>query len=183
MNVSTALPRTDAAIAPRRPDESTQPRPSADRRPAGRGAVDPLLVFGTLALAVGLAAMTASLTLVPGERWDDASERQPKVVIQVGTPRPPLHAASNAPARLAAPHGSPMDQAVAPAWAVLPDGHGSGQSASPLYPQNNVTLWDRLRVSSKRDRRAFLLATAIQLHAPEAAATPGPRIVLPSKEG
>lgn len=47
--------------------------------------------------------------------------------------------------------------------------------ASPLYPQNGVTLWDRIRVSSKRDRRAYLLGTAIRIHAPATAAVPGPR--------
>lgn len=51
----------------------------------------------------------------------------------------------------------------------------SSPPRSPLYPQNGVTLWDRIRVSSKRDRSAFLLGVSIQIHAPETAATPGPR--------
>jgi hypothetical protein len=46
---------------------------------------------------------------------------------------------------------------------------------SPLYPRNGVTLWDRVRVSTPGDHRAFLMGAAIQLHAPAVAATPGPR--------
>lgn len=55
--------------------------------------------------------------------------------------------------------------------------------SSPLYPQNEVTLWDRIRVSSPRDRRAFLQGIAIQIHTPQIAATPGrPRANLEPSE-
>jgi len=54
---------------------------------------------------------------------------------------------------------------------------------SARYPRNSVTLWDRIRVSAPQDRRASLLGTAIQIHAPQAAATPGPQRVYRSKEG
>jgi hypothetical protein len=46
---------------------------------------------------------------------------------------------------------------------------------SKIHARNDFTLWDQIRVSSQLDRRAFLLGTAIQIHAPETAATPGPR--------
>src|SRR5262245_6317836 len=66
-------------------------------------------------------------------------------------------------------------------------GTSTGPWLSPLYPRNGITLWDRIRVSSLQERRAFLLGTAIQLHTPATAATPGPtlepRRVFPSKEG
>jgi hypothetical protein len=58
-------------------------------------------------------------------------------------------------------------------------GHGAltssatGPWVSPLYPQNGITLWDRIRRSNKRDLPAFLLGTAIQVHTPLVAATPG----------
>jgi hypothetical protein len=56
----------------------------------------------------------------------------------------------------------------------------TGPWASPLYPQNHVTLWDRIRASTQDNVWAFLLGSAIQLHAPETAATPGPRLAQPA---
>lgn len=45
---------------------------------------------------------------------------------------------------------------------------------SEIHARNGFTLWDHVRISSQQDRRAFLLGTAIQIHVPEIAATPGP---------
>jgi hypothetical protein len=74
-----------------------------------------------------------------------------------------------------------------PPDARRPAGSQSGSAGDfrtwPAIPPNGATLWDRLRDSSPRDRRAFLLTVAIQQHSPEAASSPGPQWVLPSKEG
>ena len=77
----------------------------------------------------------------------------------------------------------PLDLEREPAWAALPRVSAAGPWTSPLYPQNGVTLWDRIRVSSQRDRRAFLLGTAIHTHARATAATPGPRFAPPPPHG
>ena len=80
------------------------------------------------------------------------------------------------PPRSTLPPGSSLLTAAPPP--PFP-GHGAlatnatGPWASPLYPQNGVMLWERIRVSAKQDRLAFLLGTAIQVHAPFAATTPG----------
>jgi hypothetical protein len=71
--------------------------------------------------------------------------------------------------------GSPGASTGERASAARPHVSAAGPWTSPLYPQNGVTLWDRIRVSSQKDRRAFLMGTAIQIHTPALAATPGTR--------
>ena len=63
---------------------------------------------------------------------------------------------------------------------ILPPIRTTGPWASPLYPQNGITLWDRIRASSETDPQAFLIGAAIQVHAPQTAATPGPGVKRPS---
>jgi hypothetical protein len=164
-----AVPAKEA-IPPHR-DELAGPRMRIDLPASSRGAVDLLLVFGTMALALGMAAVMASLMLFadgagdPGRNWTRSSERG---VASVVRPRITDHA-------LPMPLVMPIDLAAQAASTALPAVSATGPWASPLYPQNGVTLWDRIRVSWYQDRSAFLLGTAIQLHAPETAATPGPR--------
>jgi hypothetical protein len=45
---------------------------------------------------------------------------------------------------------------------------------SPLEPQNGLTLWEQIWVSEDTDPLGFLFGSAIQLSAPQIAATPGP---------
>jgi hypothetical protein len=73
------------------------------------------------------------------------------------------------------PRGRARERPVAAAKQYVPRGSAARPPASPLYPLHGATLWERVRASSPRDRRTFLLATAIQLHAPATAATPGPQ--------
>ena len=134
------------------------------------------LVAASTAAALGLGAVTVSLLPSPGGADDAPWARVPPIGAggaaaavwsrEVGHDRAP-------------PTTMPWDQESEPVWAVLPRGSATGQWASPLYPKLGVPLWDRIRISSPKDRRAFLLGTAIQVHAPAAAATPGPQSALP----
>lgn len=129
------------------------------------------LVIASTAAALGLGAVTVSLMLPPGGAHDAAWTWTPTVGAE--------GAASAAWSRKLgydrAPTTMPWDRESEPVRAALPLGSSPGEWASPLYPKVGVTLWDRIRVSSPKDRRAFLLGTAIQVHAPAAAATPGPQ--------
>lgn len=141
---------------------------------------DCLLVVGVVALTLGLAAVSASLAPTAPEPGDHAPDRPRSVMAAAGPP--------GLPPRFSGVERAPRSPDIAdvadtpipapPANAVF-----GRPSISPLYPQNGVTLWDHIRVSPSRDRRAFLLGTTIQIHAPEIAATPGPRYGLPHPQG
>jgi hypothetical protein len=161
-----------SAAIPAYRDEATRPRLRTKLPSTSRGAVDLLLLFGTVAMALGLALVTASLTPSADALGDPAPD--PRRIVLVGSSAPKPGAPASGDDR-AEPLTTPMPLARAPARAELPRLSATGPWVSPLYPQNGVTLWDRIRVSSKRDRRAFLLGTAIQIHDPATAATPGPR--------
>jgi hypothetical protein len=138
-----------------------------------------VLVVAMMALALGLTTVLVSL-----EDETDESSAQP---------HRPRHAAIRAVPAVESLRLASHDRALArpiahvaagaPQPAVFPPGSAGGPWTSPLYPQNHVTLWDRIRVSTRKDRRAYLMGTAIQLHAPAAAATPGARPAFLSEEG
>ena len=130
-----------------------------------------MLVVATLAIGLGLGAVTTSLTAslqASGERVQD----HPTVAMAAGGALA-VGPDGASPDRVQAPV-MPLDLDGEPASAPLPPARAAGPWKSPLYPQNGVTLWDRIRVSSQRDRRAFLLGTAIQIHAGAAGASPLP---------
>ena len=56
---------------------------------------------------------------------------------------------------LAEPASLPTSRDARPASADFSGVRATGPWISPLYPQNGVTVWDRIRVSSQRDCRAF----------------------------
>jgi hypothetical protein len=131
-----------------------------------------VLVVVTLAMALGLGAVTASLTPSLRAGGDPAPTR-----LLVGFPsgaRGPEGNLRGAGDALSQPAPMPMSERGAPSPAALPRVSATGPWKSPLYPQNGVTVWDRIRVSTQRDRRAFLLGTAIQIHAGAAGASPSP---------
>ena len=172
MNVVTTMPAALCReVVPLHPDEPTAPRTNGDRQPTSRGAADLLLVFGTVAMVLGLAAVTASLRPEAAGRGEPVQNWAPisidRDLASVVQPDIAEHFLAEPP--------TPTDVADEPDPPALPHVSDTGPWKSPLYPQNHVTLWDRIRVSSPRDRRAQLLGAAIQTHAPETAATPGPR--------
>jgi hypothetical protein len=129
-----------------------------------------VLVVATLAMALGLGVVTASLTPSLEASGDPAQTR-----LLVGF----THGASGpegsqrgAGHDLSQPAPMVMGQGGTSSPAALPRVSAAGPWKSPLYPQNGVTLWDRIRVSTQRDGRAFLLGTAIQIHAGAAGASP-----------
>ena len=127
-----------------------------------------VLVVATLTMGLGLGAMTASLA-PSGEAPGNPAHNRAVVVTagDGGLPRgsPGLRRDGDQP------RAQPPDVIGPPAATALPPVSATGPWKSPLYPQNGVTLWDRIRVSSQRDRRAFLLGTAIQIHAAATAST------------
>ena len=130
-----------------------------------------MLVVVTLAISLGLGAVTTSLTAslqASGVRAQD----HPAVVMAAGGALA-VGPDRVSPDRVQAPV-MPLALDGEPASTPLPPVSAAGPWKSPLYPQNGVTLWDRIRVSSQRDRRAFLLGTAIQIHAGAAGASPLP---------
>ena len=129
-----------------------------------------VLVVACASTGLVLAALGAGLVIEVVGRSDAMDRRSSIDRDRFDMPAsPPSHCAGRG-GSLVAHHRIGATSAFAPIPS-LP----TGPPKSPLYPQNGVTLWDRIRVSSKRDRRAFLLGTAIQVHAPDYAATPGPR--------
>ena len=133
-----------------------------------------VLVFTSLTIALGLGAITTSLvptTEAPGAPMQD---RPVAVIASDGAwekGRPGLrHDVAQSPV-------SRLDLTRAPAVTALPAVNSTGPWKSPLYPQNGVTLWDRIRVSSRKDRRAYLLGSAIQVHARATAASLRARMV------
>ena len=130
-----------------------------------------LLVAATAAMGLGMAAVTASL--LPGaSAHPGAWERRP-IGMDVSLEPDAAHIDAEGSHRRTWKSPGELDGIATPA--ERPRGSVAGPWVSPLYPQNGVTVWDRIRVSSHQDRRAFLLGTAIQVHAPAMAATPGPQ--------
>lgn len=131
-----------------------------------------VLVFATVMLALGLAAISAGLTSPFPAPAGSAPDQPAVVMANGGALAVGSHGAS--PERVQPPV-LPVDREGQAASMPLPPMRASGPWKSPLYPQNGVTLWDRIRVSSPRDRRAFLLGTAFQNHAGAAGASPAPQ--------
>jgi hypothetical protein len=126
-----------------------------------------VLVVATAAIGLGLATVAASLE--PPAVWsprDAAGRGQLKMPSRTA---PEVHFGSPATAvtRASARHGHRF---ITSTGTEFPRVSAAGPWISPLYPQNGVTLWDRVRVSSQKDRRAFLMGAAIQIHAPALAA-------------
>ena len=132
-----------------------------------------VLVVCSLATALALGAVTMSLAPASGDPGHAARGRSPMALARGGEwdVRPRESAAD--PAQPAALPVNPVDE-------YHPDERPRVTApdlwVSPLYPRNGVTLWDRIRVSTPGDDRAYLMGIAIQLHAPAIAATPGPGI-------
>jgi hypothetical protein len=134
-----------------------------------------LLVVATAAMGLGMAAVTTSLQ--PGGGVNSgALDRRP---IGRDVSLEPDAAQLEAEGARRRTWKSPGELGGIATPAERPRGGVAGPWISPLYPQNGVTVWDRIRVSSQRDHRAFLLGTAIQAHAPAVAATPGTGMVHP----
>lgn len=125
-----------------------------------------VLVACALACALGLAAVAAGLTPATETPNDPVGSR--RSVIGGGVEPAKARPHNTDDARVP-PFSLPTDAPAAPTQASA-----TGPWKSPLYPQNGVTLWDRIRSSSPQDERAYLTGTAIQLHAAQVAATPGP---------
>jgi hypothetical protein len=145
---------------------------STDRQRTSSVAATLVLVFATVALTLGLGLMVASLSLPMEGTGHHAS-----VLLFFGD----NHVVPGTMSTHTAGHTPTQSIAMSPGLSHAPTqrqfspSSTTGPWRSPLYPQNGVTLWDRIRVASQVDRRAFLLGTAIQLHAPMTAATPGAR--------
>jgi hypothetical protein len=131
---------------------------SEPRLPTVRG----LVVIGVVAIMLGLPMVSTSL--FSRARLEGVLRRSSALSMRG-------HQMASTGQSLAMPVAL-AEQSAVPA---LPTMSATVPWKSPLYPQNGGTLWDRIRVSTKRDRRAFLLGTAIQIHAPATAATPVPR--------
>jgi hypothetical protein len=129
-----------------------------------------LLVVATAVMGLGIPTVTASLPSGAGAN-PGALDRRP---IGRDVSLEPDAAQIDAEGARWRTWKSPSTLGGIATPAELPHG-GARPWASPLYPQNGVTVWDVIRVSSQRDHRAFLLGTAIQVHAPAMAATPGPQ--------
>jgi hypothetical protein len=139
-----------------------------------------LLLFATVALALGLATVTAGIAPFGDEPRDLLPHRprglDARAVAVVVTNR----VAGDGPT-LPLTSGRGLPRASRPV--ALGAGGTSHLSTSPLFSQHERARWERLFVRARHDPRALLLATAIQVHAPAVAAPRIPDIVLPSKEG
>ena len=129
-----------------------------------------LLLVMTAAIGLGLAAVTAGLAPTAGV---DHGVLVRSSISGVRSLAPEVERRESE-AALRQAVGSPGASTGMRAAAARPHVSAAGPWTSPLYPQNGVTLWDRVRVSSQKDQRAFLMGAAIQIHAPALAATPGP---------
>ncbi|MGH2618522.1 MAG: hypothetical protein ACRDJC_25100 [Thermomicrobiales bacterium] len=151
-----------------------------DKQIALSTTTDVLLVVGAMALALGLAAVSASLAPAAQEPGNPAPDRPRVVMAAAGTPevRSRVSGDEHFPP-------SPRLAELADEPGPVPPPHvgAGGRPISPLYPKIGLTLWDRIRVSSRQDERAFLLGAAIQIHTPAIAATPGPQYAFPHPHG
>src|SRR5688572_9104221 len=120
-----------------------------------------VLVVATLAIALGLGVVTASLTPSLEAMGNPAQTRSLVDLTHGASGREGSR--RGAGDDLSQPVSMPMGEGGTPSPAALPRVSAAGPWKSPLYPQNGVTLWDRIRVSTQRDRRAFLFGTAIQI--------------------
>jgi hypothetical protein len=164
--VPTSPERTTHGLvkASRRVDAAVDAPLAVMRAAPRQNALDFTLIAVVLAFAVGLSMVVVSLEPLERATQVTPTSRHPRIA-QVS----------------AASRGSAWDMTFAQPLPRSAKWTGTPQTAiNPLFPQNGVTLWDRIRVSSKRDHRAFLLGTTIQLHTPAIAATPGPRFAPPS---
>ena len=134
-----------------------------------------LLVVATAAMGLGMAAVTASL--LPGAGGNPRALDRRQIGRDLSLEPDAAHIEAEGARRRTWKSPGELGGIATPA--EFPRGSVAGPWVSPLYPQNGVTLWDRVRVSSQRNRRAFLLGTAIQVHAPAVAATPGTGMVHP----
>ena len=104
-----------------------------------------VLVVATLAMALGLGVVTASLT--PSlEAGGDPAQTRLVVCFSHGA-RGPSGNLRGAGDDLSQPAPMPMGQGGRPPGSP-PHVSATGPWKSPLYPQNGVTVWDRIRVSS-----------------------------------
>lgn len=151
-----------------------------DVRPCG---IDLTLVMAVLAFAIGLSMVAASLAPLDHPSDPASHLRHARGATEPGPS--PGDTRGVTPARTSPRSADGADwrrpERVPPPATVgsvtstpFPRGNVS------LFPQGHVTLWDWIRVSSPRDRRAFLMGTSIQLHAPTTAATPGTQFAPPA---
>jgi hypothetical protein len=112
-----------------------------------------LLVVATAAIGLGMVSVTASL--LPGAGvYPEARDRRP---IGWDVRLEPDAAHLDAEGARRRTWKSPGASGGIATLAEHPRGSVAGPWVSPLYPQNGVTLWDRVRVSSQQDRAAVLL--------------------------
>lgn len=174
----TSRPRACATPAAQHMREVIAPRPPNRWQAAGRGDARLLLLFATMALGLGLAVVPASFVPFADQTRYPPLHRSRGLGVRAPDPLPPHQIEEHNQAR-----SLPWGQTGAPRPTTHRCGKHGDPSASPAYLPSAGTMWEQIRDSSLRDRRAFLLGTSIQVHAPETATTPGPRRVLPSKEG
>ena len=127
-----------------------------------------VLVFTTLTIALGLGAVRASLAPTTEVSGAPMQDRPVVVIASAGA----WEKGRSGFRHDAPPPTSRLDLTRVPTAMGLPAVGSTGPWKSPLYPQNGVTLWDRIRVSSHKDRRGYLLGSAIQIHVPATAAIP-----------
>jgi hypothetical protein len=157
------------AVIRRPPDDSIAPPVAVDHHPTRtrRRGADFLLVIATLAIMLGLGALTASLTPFASDCM---------VVDRGHAPRP-------APSR----DGPVWPQAGEVVPAVLLRGSTGRQGRSsfraPPDATTEVGIAHAGATASSRDPRAFLIDSAIQIHAPASAPAPRRRSAPPHPHG
>jgi len=125
------------------------------------------IVVGAIATVLGLGAVVASLESPPADHGEILRPLQPVVVAGTAAcPCPPR----DDPMR---PQAASRHLGAKATLAARDTLSTTGPWESPLYPRIGKTLWDRVRESSPRDHRAFLMGTSIQVHARAAAVTEG----------
>jgi hypothetical protein len=147
------------------------PRPRLSTRcpSPGRRAPALRLVVGTVTVVLGLAAVIAGLAPSAMSTSTAPSERPRLSASATAAPvRPPRAGLAQAPP----PERGLVDQ---PDAAARSHGSATDPWRSPLAPQHGLTLWQRIQVSTSTDFQVFLVGSAIQLYAPQTAATPEPQ--------
>jgi hypothetical protein len=176
----SAMGRTSVrrAIVPGSSGSSIAPPIAEAHRRAlsGCGLVDHLLVVATVAVFLGMSALTASLAPFASDRHDVAW-RRPPVVIDRG----------HAPRLVPSPDGSAWPPAGGAIPAARRWGRTGGLWSSSLQPPTDATTEAGLAhagaTASSRDPRAFLMDAAIQIHAPSSAPAPRRRAAPPHPHG